>query len=468
MPHPALHAHVHLAAHPDHSSAVVATITGSGASTARALLSVQGFRPTGEQTMVLARIDHEEHHYADQAARALREHGAAVDITPGLQADIDTEWTWVNYALDWLNRDEIREVSNEAQKIHDDIVSGRLTIHLHADDGWTIVAVGSYRHGQSIHLHGENHLRQVALVYDKPAEAIAAFHQFYGDTVRPGPAPATDTERAAAQALDATAEAPPSESPATAVSETATPAQQSEPGYARDLGDHEALLNDFLEMHGEWEKYRTWDDNTTVVSHESLTLRVMFVHEAYVNDIAWTIAAYESPVGARTWHATASTGTPAEVMRTLLDHLASEDAYAAGHSTPVSEQAIAEATKPLTEAGWKQTVEGSWIRWAPPNGDPVGLQFDAFAARFQPESSLATWTLWGGNTLRRPTWTVNFSPHTPVGLLQHLTTELGDAYDQSVRQAPTPPPNHQTSHTQHPGDSKLPPSPAPPTPSRSR
>ncbi|MFE2037698.1 hypothetical protein ACFXBB_31550 [Streptomyces scopuliridis] len=82
--------------------------------------------------MVLARIDHEEHYFADQAARALRENGAAVDITPGLQEDIDTEGTWANYPMDWLNHDEIREISNEAQKIHDDI-----TIHLHADDGWT-------------------------------------------------------------------------------------------------------------------------------------------------------------------------------------------------------------------------------------------------------------------------------------------------------------------------------------------
>ncbi|MFJ9029689.1 hypothetical protein ACIRQP_14385 [Streptomyces sp. NPDC102274] len=87
MPLSDIAAHVRLAAHPDHSSAVIATITGSDASTARAVLSVQGFRPLGEQTMVPARIDHEEHHYAGQAARALREGGATVDITPGLQED---------------------------------------------------------------------------------------------------------------------------------------------------------------------------------------------------------------------------------------------------------------------------------------------------------------------------------------------------------------------------------------------
>ncbi|MEU1629215.1 hypothetical protein ABZ746_28650 [Streptomyces sp. NPDC020096] len=199
MPNPALDAHIHLAQHPQHPGAVTATVTGSGTHTARALLSAHGFRPVDEQTMILVRIDHEEPYYADQAAHILREEGATVEISPSLQDDINTEWNWANYPMPWLNRDEIREVSNAAQAIHDDIASGRLTIHAHAHDGYTTVAVGTYRNdGKSVHLHGENHLRVIALIYDAPAEAIREFQRLYGDAVRPGPAPATNTERHAA------------------------------------------------------------------------------------------------------------------------------------------------------------------------------------------------------------------------------------------------------------------------------
>ncbi|MEU8437115.1 hypothetical protein AB0F18_30295 [Streptomyces sp. NPDC029216] len=72
---------------------------------------------------------------------------------------------------------------------------------LHAHDGWTTVAVGTYNDGHSVHLHGEDHLRQFALIYDNEAEAVAEFHRIHSVAVRPGPAPATDTERAAAAAL---------------------------------------------------------------------------------------------------------------------------------------------------------------------------------------------------------------------------------------------------------------------------
>ena len=61
--------------------------------------------------------------------------------------------------MPWCTRSEIREVSNEAQKIHDDIRHGQLLIHAHAQDGHTTVAVGTYLHrgGKSIYLHGADH-----------------------------------------------------------------------------------------------------------------------------------------------------------------------------------------------------------------------------------------------------------------------------------------------------------------------
>ncbi|MFJ8676349.1 DUF317 domain-containing protein [Streptomyces sp. NPDC093589] len=415
-----------------HSSAVIATLTSPGTSTAGALLAVWGFRPVGQQAMVLARIDHEEHYYANQTARALRDAGITVEITDGLQKDIDTEWTSANYPLDWLSRDEIREVSAAAQEIHDDIASGRLTIHQHAHDGWTTVAVGTYQDGTSVHLHGENHLRQVVdTVFDAHEEAIAEFGRLNGDAVRPGPAPATPTEQAAADALtDATAASPP---PGTTSRGSSEPRTEVVPVYAADPGDHEALLESFLEEQGEWEKYRTWDDDSTIANHESLTLRAEFLHEAERREVNWTVAAYESPVGERLWHATATAGTPVAIVHTLLEGLASHGARAAAPLHLVDGEPLSQATWPLTDAGWQQTINGHWINWSPPNNDAVGVQFDTHVTQGR-NTALPTWMIWAGNTLHQPTWAIHADAHVPASLLQDLTFELAEG--QGRRRAP--------------------------------
>jgi hypothetical protein len=411
---------------------VTATLTGTRHRTAHALLTARGFDAVDEHTLVLARIDHEEPYWAKKAAQALTAEGITTEITPRLRKAINEEWTWANYPMHWLDRDEIRDVSNEAQKIHDDIRHGRLTIHLHAHDGWTIVAVGTYRDGHSIHLHGEDHLRDVSNIYDGPAEAIAEFERLYGDAVRPGPAPATDTERQANAARTATTTREPAITPARPTEPT-MPKTEVVPVYAADPGDHEALLDNFLESQGEWEKYRTWSDETTHAVHESLTLRAEFVHEVGPRDTNWTIAAYESPVGERLWHATVTASPPVEIVRTLLDTLASGDAWEMAVGSQVSEKTIAEATRPLASAGWEHTVDGRWIRWEAPGEDAAGVQFDAFAAE-QPNSPLPTWTVWGGNAVHQPTWALHFSPYTPAAVLQDLTFEL--ALGQGRRQVP--------------------------------
>ncbi|MFD3563550.1 hypothetical protein ACFWVU_28345 [Streptomyces sp. NPDC058686] len=202
MPHPEPDLHIRLDLLHERSSAVTATITGASTHIVRALLAAHGFEPLDDTTMVMARIDREEPHYAQQAERALRAEGIAVDITPELRDEIDTEWMWANYPMPWCSREEIRELSIDAQQIFDAIRYGRLIIHAHAHDGWTTVAVGTYRNGPSIHLHGENHLRTETTQYDNPAKAIAEFDRLYGDAVRPGPAPATTTERHAGGSAD--------------------------------------------------------------------------------------------------------------------------------------------------------------------------------------------------------------------------------------------------------------------------
>ncbi|MFE9795800.1 hypothetical protein ACFYRL_29160 [Streptomyces goshikiensis] len=49
--------------------------------------------------------------------------------------------------MPWCTREKIRQVSADAQRIHDDVATGRLTIHAHANDSHTTVAVGTYAQG---------------------------------------------------------------------------------------------------------------------------------------------------------------------------------------------------------------------------------------------------------------------------------------------------------------------------------
>ncbi|MEU3499925.1 DUF317 domain-containing protein [Streptomyces hundungensis] len=423
MPDTAPAAHVHLALHPQHPSAVVATLAGSPLHTARATLASEGFQPVTETTMVLVRIDHEESYYANITAGLLRDAGVPVDITEQLREEIDTEWTWASHPMTWLDRDEIRLVSADAQKIHDDIRSGLLTVHLHAHDGHTTVAVGSYRHADSVHLHGEDHLRVVSSSYDTPSEAIADFERLYGDAVRPGPPPPTDTERQAAEALTGVST---SEAALAAEAPAEPQAAKTEcvPVYAADPGDHENLLKNFLNSQPTWEKYRPHDE-TTIVSHESLTLRTEFVHEAGPRDISWTVAAYETPVSDRLWHATATASTPAAIIGALLHTLASHNAGGRSPSIRVTEAAIAEATGPLTNAGWKRSIDGRFIAWEAPGAYTGGVQFDAFAAQ-DPDGIRPAWTVWGGNAVHQPTWALQLSAHAPTALMQNITFEMAE------------------------------------------
>ncbi|MEU6227517.1 DUF317 domain-containing protein [Streptomyces sp. NPDC047042] len=408
--------HVRFDTHPAHTSAVTAHLTGGTLGTTHALLTGRGFEPLDEHTMVLARIDHEEPYWANEAAQELAAQGIASDITPPLREAIHEEWTWASHPMSWLTRSEIRNVSDEAQQIHDDIRHGRLLIHAHADDDGATVAVGTYRDtGQSVYLHGENHLRCVAGTFDSIADALTAFERTHRDTLRPGPAPMTDTERQTAQARTSL------RSPDTP-SAALTPVAEEVSAYAADPADHDALLDTFLSEHADWEKWRTWSDGTTHAIHESQTLRIERIHESPAHETAWTVAAYETPVSDRMWVLTATGATPAPVIEELLHRLADGDGWDTATGAPVDEKMVTAATQPLTDAGWKHTVDGRWIRWTSPAGD-AGVRFDAFSAQ-HPSQNLTTWTVWTGPDPDRPTWAVNASPHTPSSLLADLSETL--------------------------------------------
>ncbi|MFD4786539.1 DUF317 domain-containing protein [Streptomyces sp. NPDC058459] len=413
---PPIDAHVRLDTHPTHPSAVQAVLTGTQARVALLALEAAGWTVAATNVLVLSRIDHEEPYWANDAAKHLTAEGIPVEITPQLQEAIDEEWTWPNHPMSWCTRSEIREISNQAQKIHDDIRHGRLLIYAHAHDGHTTVAVGTYLSpgGESVHLHGQDHLRQISDTFNSPAEALTAFQRVHAAAMRPGPAPLTTAERAAIAArsvFDVT------------TAKSGTPASEPEPVpiYLADAGDHDALLDSFLDEHGEFEKWRTWSDDTTHAIHESQTLRIERVHETQARETAWTVAAYETPVSDRMWHLTATSDTPAPVLQNLLIHLSDGDGWDTATGTQVDEKTVTATTQPLTEAGWKHAWTGHGIRWMSPDGK-AGMQFHPLTP--QHAQNPATWTIWGGTDPDRPKWTLTASPHTPSSLLAGLAAAL--------------------------------------------
>ncbi|WP_282698142.1 DUF317 domain-containing protein [Streptomyces sp. CC208A] len=411
MPYAPADAHVRFSLHPDHHPAVIATTTGPTADAARSHLHDAGFRSTSPTTMVLARVDREEPHYAVKTAERLRQLGFTTEIEPALQEEIDTEWTWANYPMPWCTREEIREVGAEAQRIHDDIAEGRLVVHLHAHDGHATVAVGSYATGvrRHVHLHGENHLRQkTGIAFDTEAEAVSEFHRLYSVAVRPGPAPLTDLEQSIRQLL--AGEIP------SAVEETFAPA--AEPPVA-EPGDHEAFLAALFDEERQWERYRPFDE-TTIAFHESLALRAQFDHEArHRTDVAWTIAEYDGPVGERLWHATVTAGTPVPLVHTMLQYLDAPPFTIAGDLDGV-----------LHGAAWRPASHPARTTWAAPDGTVV---FES-----TPHAVEDRWTLYGGEDLGRAAWTIRLSAGVPHDLLAQLASTAADLIPSPTQPSPRP------------------------------
>ncbi|PKT72331.1 hypothetical protein CW362_14690 [Streptomyces populi] len=437
MTNPFIDAHVRFGLHPAHSSAVTARVTGPQALVAHVALESDGWTPVTGNTLVLARIDSAEPYWAQKAVDALKAMRITTEVTPGLREAIDKEQFWADHPMSWLTRSEIRDLCNAAQKIHDDIRHGRLLIHAHAQDGHTTVAVGTYLSGgKSVCLRGENHLRQVDNTFDSPVQALVAFEKVHGTTMRPGPAPMTDVERAAAMArasLDTPAAEPTSP----------RPEPETVPAYAADPGDHDALLDAFLDAHADWEKWRTWSNETTHAITRTRPCASQRIHGPLVNETVWTVAAYESPVSERMWVLTATGTTPAPVLEQLLAHLGDGNSWDTALGSPIEGKTVATATQPLTEAGWHHTVDGRWIRWTSPAAD-AGMQFDAFAAQ-HPNQNLATWTIWAGPSQDHPTWSFTASPYTPSALLADLTDTLANAT--GTRQHPAGRRPHQPPHT---------------------
>ncbi|MGW3835094.1 DUF317 domain-containing protein [Streptomyces microflavus] len=417
MTSPAPDAWVRLDTHPTHASAVIATVAGPDTAEVVAVLQADAWHTVAEATLVLVRIDREEPHWAQKTADRLTTDGVTVDITPRLQDAIHEEWTWANYPMHWCTREEIREVSDQAQQIHDAIRHGRLRIHSHAYDGHTTVAVGTYTTGESIHLHGEDHLRVETYTYGSgggaESEALADFGRFHGDAVRSGPAPLTRTEREADQARR----------PLQAQPTIGASRQVSVPVYAADPANAAAVLDRFVTDRPKWDKHHQWPSEATYALHEFLTLRVELyhAHDPRSDDEMWTLAAYESPIGDRLWHATAT--TPTGVISTLLasltdEHDWSSTPWAASTAHPDRKPAL-----PLADYSWEETATETGSVWTSPDGG-CRLQRDQIGWEAQGQS-----------------WTVRFSQHTPPEIIQQVVFELAEGQGPRLDtyRAPHPP-----------------------------
>ncbi|WP_217201493.1 hypothetical protein [Streptomyces buecherae] len=214
---------------------------------ADALLAGHGFEPVTERTWVLARIDHHEPYWANLTAQSMVDKGITFQIAPELRKVINTHASQGEHPASSAHHDPLTRASVQAQQIHNDLRHGRLTIHAHAYDGSSTVAVGTYHDGLSVHLHGEDHLRAVTDVFPSPVQAVSAFQRLHREAVRPGPAPLTHTERQMIEALTSLRNGQEPQGPSR---------RETVPAHAADPADHEAVFDQFLNQHTNRHKHR--------------------------------------------------------------------------------------------------------------------------------------------------------------------------------------------------------------------
>ncbi|MBB5937669.1 DUF317 domain-containing protein [Streptomyces zagrosensis] len=131
------------------------------------------------------------------------------------------------------------------------------------------------------------------------------------------------------------------------------------------------MLEQFLAENSSWEKHYQWPGEATYALHESLVLRVELYHHpgAGPRDELWTVAAYESPVGDRLWHATATAGTPEGIIMTLLKSLGDEHDW--GSTTWTASTAPPDQGRPVPRRLPSQAQSGLTRRRVPPPARPT-------------------------------------------------------------------------------------------------
>lgn len=191
----------------------------------------------------------------------------------------------------------------------------------------------------------------------------------------------------------------------------------SVPVYAADPAEPATLLDRFLADRREWSKHHQWPAEATYALHEELPLRVELyhAHDAGPRDVIWTVAAYESPVGDRLWHATATAGTPEGVITTLLDSLTDEHDWSSTTWAASTASPDRKAALPLADYSWVESTTETGAAWTSPDG----------ACRLRRDRDNG-WEAVGGTDTHALSWAVRFSQHAPPEIVQQLAFELAE------------------------------------------
>ncbi|WP_055590516.1 DUF317 domain-containing protein [Peterkaempfera griseoplana] len=209
------------------------------------------------------------------------------------------------------------------------------------------------------------------------------------------------------------------------------------PGYLGGPGDPDAALDTFLDAHPDWSRYRPGAGETTVAVSDCLLGRIQLDHEPDSRGIRWTIAAYTSPVGERSWKAEFDTRTPHEVVLVVACQLAfalAQPAPAQRDSALWGSDRLPALLTRAAEAGWRwrDTAADDETALQAPDGT-AGLTLREGHERitgFEDSDGLpVACTLWAGPADRPDRqWKGTFTAATPTTLLAAALSELTDPH----------------------------------------
>nr|BEK67577.1 hypothetical protein KPHV_48040 [Kitasatospora purpeofusca] len=193
-------------------------------------------------------------------------------------------------------------------------------------------------------------------------------------------------------------------------------------------GNAEAALAHFLETSPTWSRYSPGQD-TTVALHESLLAAIELDHDTSTGP-RWTIAAYASPVGKRTWRATFCTRTPVEVVTVVAERLS--HALTATSETVRDELLWGRRSLDNTIAADLEAADKPWTRETSPVHGVYSCTRPDVTAGIAVNHNIGdirgigpTVTVWGGpRGYPGERWHAAFTGHTPNALISAALDEV--------------------------------------------
>ncbi|MEU4113236.1 DUF317 domain-containing protein [Kitasatospora sp. NPDC028055] len=193
-------------------------------------------------------------------------------------------------------------------------------------------------------------------------------------------------------------------------------------------GDAEAALAHFLETSPTWGRHSPGQD-ITVALHESLLAAIELDHDTTTGP-RWSIAAYASPVGKRTWSATFCTRTPVELVSAVAERLS--HALTATNEAVRDELLWGRRSLDTTIATDLEAADEPWSReTSPVHGvysytrpdDTAGIAVNHNIGDIRGLGP--TVTVWGGpRGYPSERWHASFTGHTPSALISAALDEV--------------------------------------------